>query len=58
VETVGVERVKESGFELHKQAAKETIIFTAEDLLREYHRVDKLFGDMIAFVKSTEKPPS
>jgi hypothetical protein len=58
VETVGMERVSESGFELHKQAAKVKIILTAEDLLREYNRIDKLFGDMIAFVNSAQNPPA
>jgi hypothetical protein len=57
VETLGVERITDSRWELHKQA-KENIIFTAEDLLREYNRIDKLFGDMIAFVKSTQNPPA
>jgi hypothetical protein len=51
---MGVE-ITDSRLELHKRA-KETIIFTEEDLLREYHRIDKLFGDMIAFVKSAQSP--
>jgi hypothetical protein len=55
-ETLGAERITASRFELHKHA-KEKIIFTAEDLLREYHRIDKLLGDMIAFVRSIETPP-
>jgi hypothetical protein len=57
VETLGAERITDSRWELHKQA-KEKIIFTVEDLLREYHRIDKLFGDMIDFVKSAQNPPA
>src|SRR6266851_5206090 len=53
VEALGSERITEGGLEPHKQA-REKIIFTGEDLLREYHRIDKLFGDMIAFVKSAQ----
>ncbi|KRQ97004.1 hypothetical protein [Bradyrhizobium valentinum] len=52
VEAVGVEQI-ESRWELHKQAAKDRSVFTAEDLLREYNRIDDLFGEMIAFVKAT-----
>jgi hypothetical protein len=52
LETVGVEQ-GESRLELHKQAAKDRIVFTVEDLLREYNRIDDLFGEMIAFVKAT-----
>ncbi|KRQ92667.1 hypothetical protein CP49_32975 [Bradyrhizobium valentinum] len=52
VEAVGVEQI-ESRWELHKQAAKDRSVFTAEDLLGEYNRIDDLFGEMIAFVKAT-----
>lgn len=52
-EVVGVEQVTDSRWELHKKA-KQTTIFTEEDLLREYNRTDGLFGDMIKFVTSVQ----
>ena len=55
LETTGAE-VTDSRLELHKKA-KKTTIFAEEDLLREYHRIDKLFVDMIAFVRSVPSPP-
>lgn len=51
VETVGVERVEDARFELHK-TAKETTVFKVEDLMTEYDFVDRVFVDMIAFVKA------
>jgi hypothetical protein len=51
VETVGIERVEDARFELHKRA-KETTIFAVDDLRREYGIIDQIFGDMIAFVKA------
>jgi hypothetical protein len=51
VETVGVERVEDARYELHKRA-KQTTIFKVEDLRREYDFVDHIFSDMIAFVKA------
>jgi len=52
VEAVGFDRIKESRWELHKQAAKAQIIFAVEDLRREYKRIDELFGEMISFVEA------
>lgn len=52
-EVVGVERVTDGRWQLHKKARQNTI-FTEEDLLREYNLTDSLFGDMIAFVKSVQ----
>jgi hypothetical protein len=49
VETLGVDH--ENRWELHKQATKERIVFSPEDLLREYKRIDDLFGEMVTFVK-------
>jgi hypothetical protein len=51
VGTVGVERVEDARFELHKRA-KETTVFTVDDLRREYSFIDQIYEDMIAFVKS------
>jgi len=53
VETVGVERVEDARYELHKRA-KETTIFKVENLRREYDFMDHIFTDMIAFVKAIE----
>jgi hypothetical protein len=53
VETVGVERVEDARFELHKRA-KETTVFKVEDLRTEYDFIDHIFTDMIAFVKAIE----
>jgi hypothetical protein len=49
-ESLGVERIEEGRWELHKRA-KQTTVFTIEDLQRGYDRMDKLFLDVIAFVK-------
>jgi hypothetical protein len=54
VETVGVERVEDARFELHKRS-KETTVFTVADLKREYSFIDHIFTDMIAFVKAIEE---
>jgi len=54
VEVLSGEQIEESRWELHKRA-KQTIVFTIEDLLRGYDRIDRLFGDMIAFVKSANQ---
>jgi hypothetical protein len=53
VETVGVERVEDARFELHKRA-KETTVFTVDDLRREHSFIDQIYEDMIAFVKSIQ----
>jgi hypothetical protein len=46
IETTGVEQVEGSRMELHKNQR----IFSADDLLREYRRIDTLFGDLLRFV--------
>ena len=58
VEVLGAEQIEEGRLELHKRA-KQTTVFTFEDLHRGYDRIDKLFADMIAFVKlANENPPA
>jgi hypothetical protein len=57
VEAVSAEKLQEGRFELRKQA-KQTIVFTIEDLHRGYDRIDKLFVDLIDFVKSAHNPPA
>lgn len=52
-EVVSVEQVSSSHWELHKKA-KQTTIFTEEELLSEYNRTDSLYGDMIKFVASVK----
>jgi hypothetical protein len=56
IETTGVERVEDDRMELHKNQR----IFATDDLLREYNRIDTLFGDLVRFVDRirTRHPPT
>jgi hypothetical protein len=56
VESLGVEAIEEGRLELHKRA-KKTTVFTIEDLQLVYDRIDKLFSDIIAFVKLAGQIP-
>lgn len=54
VEAVSAEQIEQPRWELHK-TSKNTTIFKEEDLVREYHRIDKLFIQMVEFVKRIQK---
>lgn len=52
VKVVEVESSGKSRFELRKTTAKQVVTYTVQDLLHAYDKIDRVFGDMIDFVRT------